>query len=71
MTRYIARRTGFLLVTLLLTSLIVFTVTQYLPGDVARIVLGREAGEEQLWTGSIDRLVVSSLEEPAGEERAR
>ncbi len=48
MTRYIARRTGFLLLTLLLTSLIVFTVTQYLPGDVARIVLGREAGEEQL-----------------------
>jgi peptide/nickel transport system permease protein len=48
MTRYIARRTGFLMVTLLLTSLIVFTVTQYLPGDVARIVLGREAGEEQL-----------------------
>jgi peptide/nickel transport system permease protein len=36
------------MVTLLLTSLIVFTVTQYLPGDVARIVLGREAGEEQL-----------------------
>jgi peptide/nickel transport system permease protein len=35
-------------VTLLLTSLIVFTVTQYLPGDVARIVLGREVGEEQL-----------------------
>lgn len=48
MTRYIARRTGFLMVTLLMTSLIVFTVTQYLPGDVARIVLGREAGEEQL-----------------------
>jgi peptide/nickel transport system permease protein len=38
----------FLLLTLLLTSLIIFTVTQYLPGDVARIVLGREAGEEQL-----------------------
>jgi peptide/nickel transport system permease protein len=37
-----------LLLTLLLTSLIIFTVTQYLPGDVARIVLGREAGEEQL-----------------------
>ena len=48
MARYIARRTGFLLLTLLLTSMIVFTVTQYLPGDVARIVLGREAGEEQL-----------------------
>ena len=48
MAKYIARRVLFLLVTLLITSLIVFTVTQYLPGDVARIVLGREAGEEQL-----------------------
>lgn len=48
MTRYILRRIGFLALTLLLTSIIVFTVTQFLPGDVARIVLGREAGEEQL-----------------------
>jgi peptide/nickel transport system permease protein len=48
MTRYIIRRIGFLALTLLLTSLIVFTVTQFLPGDVARVVLGREAGEEQL-----------------------
>jgi len=48
MTRYLVRRIGFLALTLLLTSLIVFTVTQFLPGDVARAVLGREAGEEQL-----------------------
>jgi peptide/nickel transport system permease protein len=48
MVGYILRRTGFLLLTVLITSLIVFTVTQFLPGDVARIVLGREAGEEQL-----------------------
>jgi len=48
MTRYILRRIGFLALTLLLTSLIIFTVTQSLPGDVARVVLGREAGEEQL-----------------------
>lgn len=34
--------------TLLLTSIIVFIVTQYVPGDVARVVLGREAGEEAL-----------------------
>ncbi len=34
--------------TLFLTSLIVFVVTQYIPGDVARVVLGREAGEEVL-----------------------
>lgn len=48
MTRYIIRRIGFLALTLLLTSIIVFSVTQFLPGDVARVVLGREAGEEQL-----------------------
>lgn len=48
MARYIVRRLGFLLLTLLLTSLIVFVITQLLPGDVARAVLGREAGEEAL-----------------------
>jgi peptide/nickel transport system permease protein len=48
MTAYISRRLVFLLLTLFITSLIVFAVTQYLPGDVARIVLGREAGQEQL-----------------------
>lgn len=48
MAKYITRRIAFLLLTLLLTSLIVFSVTQFLPGDVARVVLGREAGEEQL-----------------------
>ncbi|MBK5107435.1 MAG: ABC transporter permease, partial [Anaerolineales bacterium] len=30
--------------TVLLTSLLVFLVTQWLPGDVCRIILGREAG---------------------------
>ena len=44
MIRYILRRFGFLLLTLLVTSLIVFAVTQLLPGDVCRIILGREAG---------------------------
>jgi peptide/nickel transport system permease protein len=44
MMRYIVRRLGFLLLTLALTSLIVFVVTQFLPGDVCRIILGREAG---------------------------
>jgi len=42
------RRVAFLGLTLLVTSLIIFIVTQFLPGDVARIVLGREAGQEQL-----------------------
>jgi len=48
MTRFLARRLAFLLLTLLITSMIVFAITQLLPGDVARIILGREAGEKAL-----------------------
>ncbi|MFC2043487.1 ABC transporter permease [Chloroflexota bacterium] len=48
MGRYIFRRIGFLALTFILTSLIIFSVTQFLPGDVARIILGREAGEAQV-----------------------
>ena len=48
MVRYILRRLGFLLLTVLLTSLIIFAVTQWLPGDVCRIILGREVGEQAL-----------------------
>jgi peptide/nickel transport system permease protein len=45
MSIYLLRRLGFLVLTLLLTSIIIFLVTQALPGDVARVILGREAGE--------------------------
>ncbi len=48
MSTYLLRRLGFLLLTLLLTSIIVFLITQLLPGDVARVILGREAGEAAL-----------------------
>ncbi len=48
MARYITRRLGFLLLTLVVTSLIIFAITQFLPGDVCRNVLGREAGEAAL-----------------------
>ena len=48
MTRYLARRLGFLLLTLLLTSVVIFAITQLLPGDVARVILGREASESAL-----------------------
>ena len=48
MARYLARRLGLLLLTLVITSIIVFAVTQLLPGDVARVILGREAGEPAL-----------------------
>lgn len=44
MSGYLARRAAFLVLTLLLSSAIIFAVTQVLPGDVARVVLGREAG---------------------------
>lgn len=48
MIRYVLRRLGFLVLTLLITSVIVFAVTQLLPGDTARVILGREAGEAAL-----------------------
>jgi len=47
-TRFLARRLGYLLVTLLVTSLLIFLITQLLPGDVARVILGREASEPAL-----------------------
>jgi len=48
MYRYLLHRLGFLLLTILLTSVIIFAITQWLPGDVCRIILGREAGENAL-----------------------
>ena len=48
MVSYIIRRIGFLILTIVLTSLIVFAITQILPGDVCRVILGREVGEAAL-----------------------
>jgi peptide/nickel transport system permease protein len=48
MLQFFLRRMGFLILTLLITSILIFLITQLLPGDVARILLGREAGEEAL-----------------------
>lgn len=48
MLAYLTRRLGFLLLTLLLTSLLIFVITRLLPGDVARVILGREASEASL-----------------------
>jgi len=45
MGRFALRRIGFLLLTLLLTSVIIFSITQFLPGDVARILMPRDASE--------------------------
>src|SRR5215207_7811398 len=48
MVRYLFRRIGFLILTLILTSVIIFCITQLLPGDVARVILGREASMTSL-----------------------
>ena len=48
MILYLLRRLGFLVLTLVLTSILIFVITQWLPGDVARVLLGREAGEAAL-----------------------
>jgi len=45
MSRYVVRRLGFLILTVILTSIVIFGVVQVLPGDVARVILGREAGQ--------------------------
>jgi peptide/nickel transport system permease protein len=48
MLGFLARRLAFLLFTLWLVSVITFGVTQILPGDVARAILGQEATPEDL-----------------------
>ncbi|MBI5670351.1 MAG: ABC transporter permease [Chloroflexi bacterium] len=48
MLRYILRRFLLLIVTMLITSAIIFALTQLVPGDVARLILGREASPEAL-----------------------
>ena len=46
MLKYIVRRLGFVLLTLLISSMIIFFATQILPGDVAQMILGRFARPE-------------------------
>lgn len=48
MTRYIIRRVLLLFATMLFTSVLIFGLTQVLPGDIARLQLGREASETAL-----------------------
>ncbi|HEX3052167.1 MAG TPA: ABC transporter permease [Aggregatilineaceae bacterium] len=45
MWRYFLRRIVFFVFTLFLTSLLVFLLVRLLPGDVARVLLGRDASE--------------------------
>ncbi len=48
MSRFIARRIVFGLLTLLLVSIVVFAATQALPGNAARAILGRDATPARL-----------------------
>jgi peptide/nickel transport system permease protein len=44
-TGYILKRLAFIILTMLLASIIIFSVTQFLPGDVAQLILGQFATE--------------------------
>jgi len=48
MVRFILRRSGFVLVSLFVSSLLIFAATQIVPGDVATVILGRYATPEAL-----------------------
>ena len=50
MYNYVARRVGFMAVTLFFVTLIAFVVTTILPGDVALLILGPNATPESLET---------------------
>ena len=43
MALYLTRRLGFILLTMLLASIVIFVATQLLPGDVAHVILGQFA----------------------------
>lgn len=45
MIRWWTRRLGAVVITLMLTSVVVFALTNVIPGDVARRILGREASQ--------------------------
>jgi peptide/nickel transport system permease protein len=48
LTRFLLRRVGLALLTLLLVSVLVFVAVQLLPGDLGRTILGPYASEEQV-----------------------
>lgn len=48
MLQFIIRRLGFMVLTLLIVSIVIFAVTEVLPGDAARAILGSEATEDSL-----------------------
>ena len=48
MIAYILLRFGSIFVIMFLASIIIFAITQFLPGDVAQLVLGQFATEEAI-----------------------
>jgi len=48
MAPFLARRLLFLAITLVITTVLVFLLTRVLPGDVARVLLGRDASAEEV-----------------------
>jgi len=48
MARFVARRIGLICITLLVVSLAIFIITEVLPGDVATMMLGKDATEASL-----------------------
>ena len=48
MMRFVARRIGLICITLLVVSLALFLITEVLPGDVATMILGKDATEASL-----------------------
>lgn len=48
MAKYILRRIGFMLLTMLLVSIAIFLISEVAPGDVARHILGQFATPEQV-----------------------
>ncbi|HEY95177.1 MAG TPA: ABC transporter permease [Dehalococcoidia bacterium] len=51
MVRFIVRRIGLICITLLVVSVVIFVITELLPGDVAAMILGKEATPQ-----SVERL---------------
>ncbi len=48
MIRFFIRRIGFMFITIIAASILIFIATQVMPGDVARMILGRFATDEAL-----------------------
>ncbi len=48
MVRFITRRIGLIIITLLVVSLAIFTFTELMPGDLAEMILGQDVTEEGL-----------------------